>query len=49
MRLNLEKCTFKEKGGKLLGFMLKHKGIHANPDKCQIILEIRILKNMKEA
>jgi len=48
MRLNPKKCVFGV-GGKFLGFMLTHRGIHANPDKCQAILEIRSPKNMKEA
>ena len=34
---------------KFLGFMLTHRGIHTNLDKCQAILEIRSPRNMKEA
>jgi len=37
MRLNPEKCTFKVEGGKFLGFMLTHRGIEANPDKCRAL------------
>jgi len=40
MRLNLEKCTFGVGGGKFLGFMIRHQGIEANPDKCTNILVI---------
>jgi len=40
MNLNPEKCTFKVEGGKFLGFMLTHRGIEANPDKCQAILRM---------
>ena len=41
MRLNPEKCTFGVGGGKFLGFMITHRGIEANPDKCTAILEMR--------
>ena len=34
MRLNLQKCSFVVEAGKFLSFMLTHKGIEANPDKC---------------
>ena len=40
-------CVWVE-GKKLLGFLLMHKGIEANPDKCQAIIEMRNPKNMKE-
>lgn len=36
-------------GRKFLGFMLTHRGIHVNPDKCQAILEMRSPRNIKEA
>jgi len=48
MKLNPEKCTFGVEGGKFLGFMLNHRGIKANPDKCQAIVGMRSLKNIKE-
>jgi len=48
MKLNPEKCTFGGEGGKFMGFMLTHRGIEANPDKCQAILGMRSLKNIKE-
>ena len=47
MRLNLEKSTFGVEGGKLLDFMLTHRGIKANPDKCQTITEMRSPQNIK--
>ena len=34
MRLNPQKCAFTIEAGKFLGFMLTHRGIDANPDKC---------------
>jgi len=48
MKLNPEKCTFGVEGGKFLGFMLTHRGIEANPDKCQPILDMRSSKKIKE-
>jgi len=48
MKLNPKKCTFGVEGGKFLGLMLIHRGIEANPDKCQAILGMRSPKNIKE-
>jgi len=48
MRLNPEKCTFGVEGGKFLSFILTHRGIEANLDKCQTITEMRSPKNIKE-
>nr|KYP60641.1 Retrovirus-related Pol polyprotein from transposon 17.6 [Cajanus cajan] len=41
MCLNPTKCTFGVAGGKFLGFMLSKRGIEANPDKCQAIINMR--------
>jgi len=46
MRLNPAKCVFGVEGGKFLGFMLTHRGIKANPDKCEPIMRSSI--NLKE-
>ncbi|XP_061376471.1 uncharacterized protein LOC133318480 [Gastrolobium bilobum] len=35
IRLNPVKCAFGVAAGKFLGFMLTHRGIEANPDKCK--------------
>jgi len=35
-------------GGKFLGFMLTHRGIKANLDKCRAITEMRNPQNVKE-
>jgi len=48
MRLNPSKCVFGVEGGKFLGFMLTHRGIEANPNKCQATMEMRSPKNDKE-
>jgi len=48
MRLNPDKCAFGVEGGKFLGFMLTHRGIEANPEKCQAISEMRSPSSIKE-
>nr|KYP51222.1 Retrovirus-related Pol polyprotein from transposon opus [Cajanus cajan] len=48
MRLNPAKCTFGVAGGKFLGFMLSKRGIEANPDKCQAIINMQSHRNIKE-
>jgi len=48
MRMNPEKCVFGVEGKKFWGFMLMHRGIRANPNKCQAIIEMQSLKCTKE-
>jgi len=48
MRLNPAKCVFGVEGGKFLGFMLTHRGIEANPDKCLAILDTQSPTTLKE-
>jgi len=48
MRLNTAKCAFGVEGGKFLGFMLTHRGIEANPDKCSAILNTQSPTTLKE-
>jgi len=48
MRLNPAKCTFGVQAGKFLGFLLTSRGIEANPDKCQAIINIRSPCNVKK-
>uniref|UniRef100_A0A151UHE5 Retrovirus-related Pol polyprotein from transposon 17.6 n=1 Tax=Cajanus cajan TaxID=3821 RepID=A0A151UHE5_CAJCA len=48
MRLNPDKCVFGVSGGKFLGFVLSSRGIEANPDKCQTIINMRSPSNLKE-
>jgi len=48
MRLNPDKCAFEVEGGKFMGFMLTHRGIEANPEKCWAITEMKNLENVKE-
>jgi len=48
MPLNPAKCTFGVQAGKFLGFLLTRRGIKANPDKCQAIINMRSPANIKE-
>ncbi|XP_016185731.1 berberine bridge enzyme-like 27 [Arachis ipaensis] len=48
MCLNLEKCAFGVQGGRLLGFVLTQRGIEANPEKCQAIIQMKSPTTIKE-
>jgi hypothetical protein len=39
-KLNIEKCVFGVSAGKLLGFIISHRGIEANPEKIEAILRM---------
>ena len=41
MKLNPSKCAFGVSSGKFLDFMVSHRGIEANPDKIQAILNMK--------
>ena len=47
MKLNPNKCVFGVSSGKFLGFMVSQRGVEANLDKIQAILEINPPKNVK--
>jgi len=48
LKLNPEKCVFGVKVEKFLGFLLTKRGIEANLDKCQAIINMRSPSNVKE-
>ena len=48
MKLNPRKCAFEVMAGKFLRFMVSQRGMEANPDKIQAIIEMAPLKNVKE-
>jgi hypothetical protein len=39
-KLNPEKCVFGVPAGKLLGFIVSHRGIEANPEKIEAIMRM---------
>ena len=48
MKMNPSKCAFGVSLGKFLGFMVSQRGIEANPDKIQAVLNMEPPKNIKE-
>jgi dsDNA-binding SOS-regulon protein len=48
MMLNPEKCVFGVAAGKLLGFLVSHRGIEANPEKIQAIERMQPPTHIKE-
>ena len=48
MKLNPSKCAFEVSSGKFLGFVVSYRGIEANPNKIQAILNMESPKNVKE-
>jgi hypothetical protein len=47
-KLNPEKCVFDVSAGKLLGFLVSHRGIEANPDKIWAIEAMRLPALLKD-
>ena len=47
MKLNPSKCAFGVLSGKFLGFIVSQRGIEANPNKIQTILNMEPPKNVK--
>jgi hypothetical protein len=39
-KLNPEKCVFEVPAGKLLGFIVSHRGIEANPEQIEDIMRM---------
>ena len=48
LRLNPEKCVFGVPSGKLLGFLVSHRGIEANPEKVKVIEDMSPPQTLKE-
>jgi hypothetical protein len=48
MKLNLEKCTFGVPSGKLLGYMVSHRGIDPNPEKVSAITKMKPLESLHD-
>ncbi|KAL0417367.1 UNVERIFIED_CONTAM: hypothetical protein Slati_3568600 [Sesamum latifolium] len=48
MKLNPTKCTFRVRGGKFLGYMVSERGIEANLEKIEAIVELQSPKTLKE-
>ena len=48
LRLNPEKCVFGVPSGKLLGFLVSHRGIEANPEKVEEVKDMSLPKTLRE-
>ena len=48
MRLNPSKCVFGVASGKFLGFVVSQRGIEANQEKVQAIINMASPKTVKE-
>jgi hypothetical protein len=48
IKLNPAKCAFGVPSGKLLGFLISHRGIEGNPDKVKAIEEMRPSRILNE-
>ena len=48
LRLTPEKCVFGVPSGKLLGFLVSHRGIKANPEKVKAVEDMSPPKTLKE-
>ena len=47
LRLNPEKCVFRVPSGKLLGFLVSHRGIEANPEKVKAIEYMSLCRRLR--
>ena len=48
MKMNPDKCTFGVTGGKFLGCMVSSKGIEANQEKVQAIINMKSPKTIRK-
>ena len=47
-KLNPTKCVFGVPSGKLLGFIISHRGIEANPEKISAIIDMQDPSSIKD-
>ena len=47
--LNPKKCVFGVESGKFLGFLIDQRGIEANPEKIQAVIDMKSPRSVKEA
>jgi hypothetical protein len=48
LRLNPDKCVFGVRQGKILGYLVSHRGIEANPTKIQAIINMKPPQSARE-
>lgn len=48
MKLNPKKCVFGVESGKFLGFLIDQRGIEANSDKVQAVIDMKSPRSVRE-
>jgi hypothetical protein len=48
MKLNPDKCTFGMPSGKLLGYMVSHRGIGTKPEKVSAIMRMKLPESLHD-
>jgi hypothetical protein len=48
LQLNPEKCIFEVRQGKILGYLVSHRGVEANPTKIQAIMDMAPPQSTKD-
>jgi hypothetical protein len=48
MKMNTEKCTFGVPSGKLLGYMVSHRGIDPNLEKVSAITKVKPFESLHD-
>ncbi|XP_050217513.1 uncharacterized protein LOC126668351 [Mercurialis annua] len=48
LKLNPEKCVFAVRSGKFLGHLISEKGIEANPEKIEAVMDMKAPSSVKE-
>ena len=48
LRLNADKCAFRVKAGKFLGYLITNRGIEFNPDQIDVVQSLKLPGNSKE-
>lgn len=48
MKLNPKKCVFEVTGGKCLRFLVDERGIEANPEKINVVLNMSSPREVRE-
>ncbi|XP_050238331.1 uncharacterized protein LOC126687817 [Mercurialis annua] len=48
MKLNPAKCAFGVKAGKFLGYLISQRGIEANPEKIQAVMNMKALQSVRD-
>ena len=48
LHLNVSKCSFGVGSGKLLGYIVTHRGIEVSPDQIRVVNSLQLPQNPKE-